>query len=178
MKKKEEKKMITWKTVLSGIVVLIIILGTIMGALAFSIDEDDEIYVRAGDSLQGVFVVENFVEGTILKSNMEWVSLDGTKYVSEKAAMGSRFVDNNYVFYYWVNIPVDADVGVVRGTIEVKAGEQVKYLNVKISVQNSLVDGASGVFHNPKARIPIILVFVGLMAIFIILLWIRLRVRR
>lgn len=163
------------KLIIIGSIAVIMIIMTLVGALSYSIDNDDEYYVKAGDVVDGVFIIEDYVPGTVLKSNMEWVSLDKDKYVSEKIGNGIKLVEENYVFYYWITIPEDADVGIYRGTIEIRSGGQVKYLNIMISVQNEVVNGVSSVFRNPNMRIPLISIGIFFLMIMFFIAYMRAR---
>ena len=88
----------------------------------------------------------------MLKTDMEWISLDEFRYVSEKPASGVSFVEGSYVLNYWINIPNEADVGVYRGIIQVSTQEQIEYLNVKIVVQNSIINSVYKNLINPKYK--------------------------
>lgn len=172
--KRKRRSRLVWTI----IIVVFLLAITTYAALAYSLDTyEDDLYVKQGDLIKGSFIIENYVPGTTLKSNMEWVSLDENKYISEKAAEGLYIVDNNYVFYYYVKIPNDADIGIYRGIIEVKSQNTSKILNLKINVQNGIVNSTSKVLTNPNSRWPMIAIIIFILMIILLITYLRVKKR-
>jgi hypothetical protein len=153
-------------------VAIIMILLTLKSALAFSIDADDEFDLIRGETIEGSFVIEEFRNDMRIKSNLEWVSLDENKYVSEKTATGQKILDNTFVVPYWISVPDDADVGIYRGVIEVDDGDEVQYLNIKISVQNRFVTAITKAFNK---TIPRVMIMIGGFLILLLILFMSYR---
>ncbi len=173
--RRKKRAKLVW-TILIAIVLLLI---TMFGALAYSLDTyEDSVYVKRGDSIQNSFIIENYIPDTILKSNLALISLDKDKYISERIGVGTLVVDDNYVFYYYITIPKDADIGIYRGVIEVKSGTETKVLNVKINVQNNVVNGMTKTLQNPKSRWPTLSIIIFTLMLILFITYLRVRRRK
>ena len=103
---------------------------------------------------------------------MEWISLDENKYISERPISGVPIIEDNYYVSYWITIPDNSDIGVYRGTISVQQGDLVRYLNVKMSVQNGFVTTLFKGYDRPIIKY---IVWVGGVVILVFLLYLSFR---
>lgn len=127
------------------------LLATISGALAISVDSDDNLFVGRGETIKGMFVIENYNDKVELTPSTPWITIGGT----------TRIVDDNYAVEYIVSIPEGTDINVYREHIKVSDGSETIIFNVKISVQNTLFKNLFSTFSNP-ANIWFILLFISL----------------
>jgi len=131
---------------------ILMVLVMVFFLMGFSINSDTTFHLKRGETIEGRFIVEGYSSDMILRSNMEWISLDENKYISERPISGSPIIDDTYYVSYWINVPKKSDIGIYRGTISVQRGEDIKYLNIKMSVQNSVVTLFFKGFNKPLIR--------------------------
>ena len=147
----------------------IIILSTVLGAVAFSLDSIEDSYtVTPGDEIEGTFIIEDYQNG--IKGEMDLPFLSFKKSVLEQNSpnLEGKFVATDVVSVsYYINVPKDADIGVYRGLIKTSLGNEIKYLNIKISVQNGFISTITRIFKDKNSRN--ILIGVGIALLLIIL---------
>ncbi len=150
-------------------ILFMIILG--LSVNAFMIDQDDNIYVTAGNSVEGAFMI--YEAGSInytIKSDFEWISFDKTKYVNTLPSYRGKEISNNaFLVKYYINVPDNADISVHRTTIEVTDGQSTKYVNLKISVQSGFFKSLFQSLSRPNTWLYVFSVLGGLLLILLII---------
>lgn len=148
-------------------VTLLIILVTISGVMAFSVDGDDKFYVKKGDSIDGMFVVENYSSDMVIWADSNWITINDRV----------RVVDDVYAVKYTLNTPRNTPVDVYRTHITVTDGESSEVVNVKVSVQNSFFKFLFNLYSNPILTWYIIGFFIFILAIATYLMFMGVRRR-
>lgn len=140
-------------------------------AYAFEIDADDEYIALSGDTIIASFIVSEYEPNMIMSTNFDWISFSKNSDIKEKDVFGTLITRDIVSVPYYINIPEDTDIGVYRTTIEIKSDTDVKYLNVKISVQNYIFKNILTIFNKKIAIISLIsILFLTILMIFIYLL--------
>lgn len=106
---------------------------------ALEIDSDDSYVVVAGENIVGSYVISDYKTNLVQKTNFEWISLEKNSDIKEKIVIGDKITENVVGIPYYIKVPEDADIGVYRTTILITDGQEEKYLNIKISVQNTII---------------------------------------
>lgn len=129
---------------LNYIILTILLIITIKGALAISVDADDSVVVHEGQIVSQSLILYDFgdnldavelsTRNVFGDSTTSWFTLQNSSNFTE--------TDDGYVFIdYKIQIPYDTPVGVYRAVFEFDDGEDTAYYNVKISVQNRFIAG-------------------------------------
>lgn len=156
----EIKKVIRW--IVTLIIVLIMIGITLLGAMAFSIDSDDNLIMSVGETIESSFIIVDYPDAIItINSNFDWLSLKQSSYVKNIVVSSEKNIGDKGIFIpYYITIPKETDVGIYRTIIEVEANDEVKVVNIKISVQNKFVRGIHQFFSSVKTKIYLLTLFI------------------
>lgn len=127
------------KLIITTIFVIMLIV-TVYSAMAFSIDSDDNFYLNRGETVNGMFIIEDYNNNIILQPSSSWI------IIVDKI----NIIDNVYSIQYEVSVPEKTDINVYREQIVVSDGSETKIMNVKISVQNSFFKSLFTIFSNPN----------------------------
>lgn len=119
--------------------IIAIVFVTAKSALAVSIDDNDEFIVSPGDTIKGSFILNDYTDDTTISSDLRWLSFSENEYKETITPQGLEIIDNSILIPYFVTIPEDAEIGVYRTVIVIDDQESVVYLNVKLSVQKSII---------------------------------------
>ncbi len=146
---------------------LMMFLLLIIPISAFSLDDIEDTFIaKPGEVLIGSFIVDSDVN---IETRFEWLSFDqNVPSYSTSTFTTGRFIERGYYqIPYYITIPEDADIGIYRTKIKVFDDESIKYLNIKISVQNGLFRPFFKVLNNPLYTFIFFIVILSILVLFL-----------
>lgn len=136
---------------LTYIFVTLLLIITIKGALALSVDADDSVTAIAGEKISQSLILYDFgdsldaVELSVIDvtgdSPSSWLSLsNSSNFSSIQVYQDSAFIT------YDIRIPDDTPVGIYRSAFVFSDGNDTATYNIKISVQGRFIAGITRFF--------------------------------
>lgn len=148
---------------------------TISGALAYDTDTIEDSFILApGAEVKGAFIIYDYNSGIRAETDFEWISFDKDLQSSIITNIIGQSVSEEAVSVpYYISIPKEADIGIYRTVIKLSSGSDVKYLNVKISVQNKPYVTISNIYNQPYAVYFIFIVISLILISILVFLYMR-----